>query len=216
MAPKNLYVNTMIFAVIAAVMTVGLLALLFLIPKARTFAYAIVTFELGLIGIIIYAIFSIFKYESDLKKKASYEAAKVVSIDTCPDYFTNVLESPETTNSTSTSTTSTSTTSTSTTNVKKNVVCKNGYTSGKMTYYFAKRGCGNISMQDKSCFLDDLNLKATNINEYKIDLSNYQGLTAENVCKRVNQKTGGSAFASIPWTDIKSRCDDLALFGSTL
>jgi predicted membrane protein len=206
MAPKNLYVNTMIFAVIAAVMTVGLLALLFLIPKARTFAYAIVTFELGLIGIIIYAIFSIFKYESDLKKKASYEAAKVVSIDTCPDYFTNVLESPETT----------STSTASATNVKKNVVCKNGYTSGKMTYYFAKRGCGNISMQDKSCFLDDLNLKATNINEYKIDLSNYQGLTAENVCKRVNQKTGGSAFASIPWTDIKSRCDDLALFGSTL
>ena len=90
-ASRRLYINTIVFAVIAAVVSLALLAVIIFVADARTFAYSIVTFEVGLIIIIIAAIVQIVRYEKRLRKEAEQGNAYIVNVDTCPDYFSNVF-----------------------------------------------------------------------------------------------------------------------------
>lgn len=186
---RGLYINTMIFAIIAAIVSILLLVMVLFVPEVRVFTIGIATLEAGLIAVIVYSIVSIFEYEAMLKKKAKAGAKQLVTVDACPDYFANVM-SPSSPN---------------------DVLCKNGYPSldGRRRYFFVKQGCSSGRLDDKSCSLDP---KQSTSADFSVPLANYKNREVQDLCKEINGIDG--AFASVPWTDVKARCNSLALSGS--
>lgn len=80
------YLNTLIFIIIVKAISVLVLFVL-LFDIGWELMYIILTFEIGLVAIIIFAIYAIYALEKKiLAKKAAYNNAKS-SLDICPDYF---------------------------------------------------------------------------------------------------------------------------------
>lgn len=86
---RSLYINTIVFAMIAGILSIVLLVVLLYAPAFRTYVWGIATLEIGLVAIIVAAIIRVNRYEADIRKSAERGNAYLVSIDTCPDYFTN-------------------------------------------------------------------------------------------------------------------------------
>ena len=206
-AARSLYINTMVFAIIAALVSMTLLLILIYVPSARVFVYGIATIELGLIAIIIAAIVSIYAYEKKMTKKAQEGNQFLVTVDTCPDYFSNSWSTPSTsTNGPANGPANGPSTNGST----SGVTCKNGYVSpdGDKTYYFIKKGCTSTTLNDPKCIFN-----GTNTSDYKIVLNTpaYKATSSTALCKEVNVNDTETVFSNIPWTDVKSRCNSLNL-----
>lgn len=86
---RILYRNTVVFAILSAVMTIVLLMVLLGTPLARRFRVAIAVAELGLLGVIIYAIVRIRAYERKVAKAMNEAKAKYVETNRCPDFYTS-------------------------------------------------------------------------------------------------------------------------------
>lgn len=83
------YLNTLIFCVVAKTVTIVLLALM-VIEKVRYFAYLLLTVELGLILIIIGALFVISGYNKKLTKAQNEFAKSKIGSLNCPDYYLKI------------------------------------------------------------------------------------------------------------------------------
>lgn len=85
----KIYVNTLVFSIVSALMALALLMLLIWGPsQVRDFAFLIVTVELGLVCVMVASIIRIYMYERSLRKKAETAKRNLVMVDTCPDYWT--------------------------------------------------------------------------------------------------------------------------------
>ncbi len=94
------YLNTLIFCIVAKAITICMLALL-LFDWGKRLAYLILTIEVGLIAIVIYALWSISQYEKKVRKAREDMLKGDANITTCPDYFTkNVITNVDGTTST--------------------------------------------------------------------------------------------------------------------
>ena len=117
----KIYVNTLVFSIVSALMALGLLMLLIWGPsQVRDFAFLIVTVELGLVCVMVASIIRIYMYERSLRQKAETAKRNLVMVDTCPDYWTA--------NNTPTGT-----------------ICKNSYNAPRVTnvsYSFGESGSG--------------------------------------------------------------------------
>jgi hypothetical protein len=119
MASKNTgiqnYLNTLIFCIVANAVTIILLGVLFT-DFGQTVAYLIITIEFGLITLIVVSLWQIYKYERDKKKELDDLKKAKVSINTCPDYYTRMVNEES-----------------------RDVTCKNQYTTpdGNFEYTFA-------------------------------------------------------------------------------
>ena len=93
---QSVYRNTVIFAVVAALVTVILLVVVVSVPAAANFRLAFLTVDIGLLAIIIYAIVRInrqnTKYDELLQEAGNFKMA----VDSCPDYFTTHHENGKT------------------------------------------------------------------------------------------------------------------------
>jgi hypothetical protein len=91
--PVNLYVNTLIFSVIAGIVSLMLLLLLlFGSSAASQYKYLIVTVEVGLVTIMIVALWRTFhneKRNKDVRKRA---LQNTVAVTTCPDYWVSTMD----------------------------------------------------------------------------------------------------------------------------
>lgn len=85
---RSLYMNTIVFAVVAAIVTVVLLVFSIFVPGASNYKWLIVTVEVGLLGVVIFAILRINKIQQDKADTMANAMENVVPADTCPDYFT--------------------------------------------------------------------------------------------------------------------------------
>lgn len=90
--------------------------------------------------------------------------------------------------------------------------CTNGYVNSETddTYYFVKRGCmlGNAKdINSAGCLLD----AKTNNDAYDVKISQYDRNTSAQICDSVNTSADDMPFASVPWTDVKARCNSLSL-----
>lgn len=83
------YINTMVFAVIAGIIS---LMLLLLVMNASSFVKSyspfIITIEVGLILAIVVAIYNIIRYEAKAYKAAQDGFDSHLAVDTCPDFWT--------------------------------------------------------------------------------------------------------------------------------
>jgi hypothetical protein len=84
------YKNTLIFAIVASLLTVGLLAALVYIPSLQDYFYIIVTIEIGLIVIIVNALWSIISYDKRIQAELRGIANNGSASKSCPDYYTAV------------------------------------------------------------------------------------------------------------------------------
>lgn len=86
---QSQYINTMVFCVVAGIIS---LMLLLLIMNAsdlvRNYSAYIITVEIGLVLVIVLAIYRIIAYEQRLRKESINGTSNKLNIDSCPDYWT--------------------------------------------------------------------------------------------------------------------------------
>ena len=118
----ELYLNTLIFCLVAKSITVLILVSLVFKP-VRKFSYLILTIELGLVAIIIYSLYSMKKYENQMKTQYDNIMNAPLSINSCPDYFVKDVQNDQT-------------------------ICNNSYTTpdGKFTYTFGDSTTNTVNI----------------------------------------------------------------------
>lgn len=85
---RSIYRNTIIFAVISALITVVLLVLVVAVPWAANYRLTFLTVNVGLLAIIIHAIVRINRHSNKMDVLQENAGNNRLSVDTCPDYFT--------------------------------------------------------------------------------------------------------------------------------
>lgn len=89
---SQVYVGTMVFSIVAAVISVMLVVfMIYGPPEARDYMYVVLTIEFGLLAVIVNSVAQIYMYERDMKKMTQDIASNLVVVDTCPDYYTRAL-----------------------------------------------------------------------------------------------------------------------------
>jgi hypothetical protein len=194
---KISYFNTLIFTIIAGVVSLGVVSLLFF-DFGKQIIYFIVAFEVGVLGIIAYCIYKIIKGEMDKNnKKDKY----VVRFDQCPDYYSSkIINNKEYC-------------------VADYIVRNDKGDVTVMRIFPEKDARGSISAP-ASINLDYANQTGTDY-KYKFELRQLEQdpkiPTFEEKCKYLytqpppNPKYNAYRhFTQIPWTYAKSRCASLA------
>ena len=83
------YVNTMVFCIIAGIISVMLLVLITTASeRVRAYSPFIITIEVGLVLIIVAAVVRLIMYERTQLKSSKLGAQNRLSVNTCPDYWT--------------------------------------------------------------------------------------------------------------------------------
>jgi hypothetical protein len=89
MQNQSQYINTMVFAIVAGIISLMLLLLVMNANEmVREYSPFIITFEVGLVIIIVIAIWRIIAYESKIKKDNANGVNQKLHVDSCPDYWT--------------------------------------------------------------------------------------------------------------------------------
>lgn len=85
----HLYFNIFVFTIISGIVSLFLMLLLIFGSSSVTkYTTLIITVEVGLIVNIIVALFRIYKYERKLDKLAQNSMDNLLTVKTCPDYWT--------------------------------------------------------------------------------------------------------------------------------
>jgi hypothetical protein len=82
------YVNTMVFAIIAGMVSIALLCTLLLSESLTEYLFAIITIEVGLVAIIIFALYRIIAYEAKMRSAVNNASRNAFAANNCPDYYT--------------------------------------------------------------------------------------------------------------------------------
>lgn len=89
----QIYVGTMAFAIVAAMISVVLIVfMVYGPPESRDYMYLVLTIEFGMLAIIVNSIVQIYLYERDLTKLSKDAASNLVLVQSCPDYYTRVID----------------------------------------------------------------------------------------------------------------------------
>lgn len=84
----SLYINTMVFTIIAGVLSAVLAIVLWMgNSKVHSFAPIIVTLEIGLLAVIITSVVRVIKFERKLSAQQQNVLDNAVAVRSCPDYW---------------------------------------------------------------------------------------------------------------------------------
>lgn len=95
-ATSSVYINTLIFCIIAKFVTVATFLLL-LWDKTNQYWIAISVVEFGLIAIIVLTLWKVHGMQKKLDDLQTASSTAPAEIDTCPDYFVKTVTSDDTT-----------------------------------------------------------------------------------------------------------------------
>lgn len=85
---RGLYMNTLVFCLLGGLISLGLLAVLvYGGSSTKALAPFIITIEIGLIGIVIYAIVVISRNNARALNQARNAADNLIAVRSCPDYW---------------------------------------------------------------------------------------------------------------------------------
>jgi hypothetical protein len=84
-ADRLSFINTLVFTIVASIFSLGLLVMVFF-KFAKDYLVFIISVEVGIMIIIFYCIYKIFKNERDIKKVKDANLF-LVNFDECADYF---------------------------------------------------------------------------------------------------------------------------------
>ena len=84
----DLYMSTIMFSVVAAVIAVCLLVALIYVPEVSKYSYAILTLEVGLLGVIVYAVLELYRYEKRIQQFNRNISTTILSTSSCPVFYT--------------------------------------------------------------------------------------------------------------------------------
>jgi hypothetical protein len=86
--PVQSYVNTLVFAIVAGMISLILLLGLLFTTAMGAYSWFVITLEVGLITIIIWTLVRIFTYESRMRRMNRNATKNALVAQTCPDYYT--------------------------------------------------------------------------------------------------------------------------------
>lgn len=84
----DLYMSTIMFSVVAAVIAVCLLVALIYVPEVSKYSYAILTLEVGLLCVIVYAVIELYRYEKTIQQFNRNISTTILSTSSCPLFYT--------------------------------------------------------------------------------------------------------------------------------
>lgn len=85
---RVIFRNITVFSIIAAIITVVLLVTALAVPPARSLTTSIVTIEVGLLIILIYALISAHAYLTRVSDRMNGAKNMTMRVDRCPDFYT--------------------------------------------------------------------------------------------------------------------------------
>lgn len=86
---QSRYLNTMVFAIVAGLISLMLLLLILNASEmVKSYSFFIITVEIGLVLVIGTAIYRIIRQEYKLHKEHETGLMNKVNVDSCPDYWT--------------------------------------------------------------------------------------------------------------------------------
>lgn len=89
---RRMYLNTMIFTVVAVISIVCLIVIALISPQfTRKIRPILLTVIIGLLFVTVYSVVRIWMYESNVTDLLNNSQSSLLSADTCPDYFTSNL-----------------------------------------------------------------------------------------------------------------------------
>jgi hypothetical protein len=194
---KISYFNTLIFTIIAGVVSLGVVSLLFF-DVGKQIIYFIVAFEVGVLGIIAYCIYKIIRGEMD---KNNRKDKYVVRFDQCPDYYSSkIINNKE--------------------YCVADYIVRNAKGDVSVMRIFPEKDARGSISAPASISLDYANQTGADY-KYKFELRQLEQdpkiPTFEEKCKYLyteppqNPKYNAYRhFTQIPWTYAKSRCASLA------
>jgi hypothetical protein len=160
------YINTMVFAIVAGILSLMLLVLVMTNDGVKDFGPFIITLEVGLILAIVWAIVRIIRYElkSDQANKNGFEAA--LRVNTCPDYWRSSVNS------------------------EGKIECTNKFNVGTdPDTYMTVLGKGVVSVTSKTVPVAEKMAQ-------KVKISDYDNKTIAHVCGRVSNGNHDSVNSS--------------------
>ena len=187
------YLNTLVFTIIAGVVSVGLLVII-LYANVAEYKYALATIEAGLIFVIVSALVHIYWIESSAKRMASNAHKNALLAKNCPDYYT-MVHSPKT-----------------------GEVCTNTFKgmlpTGQpfaMVYIPSTDATAEVRNGAKKV------LFRGNPSDPSIDVKSFEDKQVQDACLYVagrpvqgDPDTKTANNYSIPWTDMRSKCESLS------
>ena len=126
------YINTLIFCIVAKVVTLILLVLL-LFDIGWQFSWFILTVEIGLVAIIAYTLYKVYAFQKTIDEAAAAASTAPPFLNTCPDYFMMTIQEDT-----------------------GDRICASKYTTGDghNTYQFTTPAGTNVPNQDMSSMMD--------------------------------------------------------------
>lgn len=188
------YINTLIFAIVAGVVSVGLLVVI-MYANVDDYKYALITIEAGLIGVIVYALVRIYIDESTAARMASNAHKNALLAKNCPDYYTMVNSA------------------------KSGQQCINTFKGVAPTgdpFVMVYTPSGRFK-EDSGMGGKKKVIFSGNPPDSSIDIKAFEDQSVQEACLFVagrpvdgdtNTKTSNNY--SIPWTDMRSKCDGLS------
>ena len=190
----QIYVNTMVFSIVAGLLSIALLVALVFVQSLNAYIYAIATIEVGLLAIIILSLYSIMAYESKVRKALTNAGKNSIAANSCPDYYTMRFSENGPTNNT----------------------CRNFF-SGKMpsgsryVMYYVPSGTYTSVTGPKQGVVFSGNPADGNIK-----IKSLETMTMTDACKVIQglpqesdvEKTTANNY-TIPWTDLRPKCENI-------
>jgi hypothetical protein len=189
---RQSYINTLIFTIVAGIVSIGLLLLTFFSTAVSSYTYVLVTIEIGLVFVIAFALYNIIRNEQKVKKIAATAHKNTLLANTCPDYYTVGYE-----------------------NGTGFQQCRNVF-EGNMPngrpflMYYTPSDTYEPAGANGAKF-------PGNPPELVISMNNFEEKRVEDACKIVNGRqpdsdtnTSTPNNYSIPWTDMRFKCEGLS------
>lgn len=188
------YVNTVVFAIVAGIVSIALLIVLMMSESLTAYLFAIVTIEVGLLVIIINALYRIIAYEKNMRKAINNASKNSFAAENCPDYYTMRFSAGPDGNS-----------------------CKNmflGTTPERAPFamYYVPSPTYQSTGQGTSVIFagnppnDNINMASMQTMKMPDACKSVQGLPAE-----ADDKKSPNNY-NVPWTDLRPKCESIVYY----
>jgi hypothetical protein len=190
------YINTMVFSIIAGLVSIAMLVALMLSESLNAYMFLIITIEMGLLAIIIHALYRVIAYEAKVRKAINNASSNAFAADNCPDYYTLKYS-----------------TSGSTEHACRNFFKGRTPDGRPFIMYFVPSDTFKSTGQGSGVVFPG------NPSDDSIKIKTLENLTSSEACRIVqglpaesDSKKDTPNNYSIPWTDLRPKCETIMFY----
>lgn len=193
--PIQSYINTLVFTLVVGLLSLLLLLGMIFTTAMGTYAWFVITLEVGFFAIILWNLIQITTYESRVRKMTHNAAKNSLVAQTCPDYFTM---------------------SYSTTGETECINVFKGVSPAKERFIMLFVPSTSSEQVVDDATKSTMTRFTVNPPDMKIAMKTFEEKRVEDACKIVQGRADLASSPSepnnytVPWTDLRNKCEGFA------